>query len=100
MPVFNYTCDKCAKSFRKLLPRATPEVACQCGGVSKRNMATVPGLSVYEHLDNGVMARAIDRPADAAKMFRERSEQHKREFMKEVDDEDLDPIDETGEQVD
>lgn len=100
MPVFSYECSSCKTSFSKLLPKVEAEQRCKCGGVGKRKLKTVPGLSVYEHIDNGVMARALDRPADAAKIFRERSEQHKREFMKDIDEDDLDPIDDTGQQVD
>jgi hypothetical protein len=34
---------------------------------------SVPGTSVKEVLDNGLMSRPLERPADAERLFRERS---------------------------
>lgn len=101
MPVYSFKCQSCKREFKRIVKQlGDGNIACTCGSTAQRFVASVPGISVMEHLDNGIMARAIDRPADAAKLFRERSEAYKREFMKDIDDDDLEPIDETGDQVD
>ncbi len=99
MPVFTYLCPVEKVEFRKMLPKVEDFVACKCGAKSGRKQVSVPGVSVYEHLDNGSMARAIDRPADAQRIFAERAEQHKREMQEDIEEDDLEPINHEGEPV-
>lgn len=99
MPVFSYRCSKCGREFRRIKVKIEEFSICDCGDLSVRYTKTVPGISVMEHLDNGVMARAIDRPADAVRIFTERAEQHKREVLQDIDEDDLDEINHDGDPV-
>lgn len=74
MPSFNFECPKCLGR-QTLLLRAEPKAPPRCftcGGVTARDRGA-PGRRVLEVLDSGSMSRVVERPADAERIFRERS---------------------------
>jgi len=78
MPSFNLFCQSCGASTKKLadswlaLITSPTKRLCGCGAEWTRN-ATGPSASKIERLDNGIMTRALERPADAEELFRERA---------------------------
>jgi hypothetical protein len=78
MPFYIFLCPEGHKD-RRLLDRSDLKVVqiCQCGEEMVRQRGS-PGVSKVEVLDNGVMARAIERPADAEALNHARAESHKR----------------------
>lgn len=79
MPVYNYSCTDCGVATKRLRPAAEGNLpfACDCGGQFERNPSAVPSIRVVEVLDNGIMTKAVERPADAERLFRERARQPK-----------------------
>ena len=82
MPLYYYECEKCGTSTRRLLTPAEAKIVqpCipPCEGFLKRTPKG-PTAQVVERLDNGFMARALERPADAERLFRERAKKGPRE---------------------
>lgn len=77
MPVFYYRCDVCQAVRRRLLPaaRGNEPWGCpkpDCDGTMRRE-AKGPTATVIERLDAPHMARAIERPADAERLYKERA---------------------------
>lgn len=76
LPSFALKCDTCSAGTRVLrdsihdlaehLPR------CVCGGIFQR-AATGPSTQVMERLDNGAMPRAVERLADAERLYADRA---------------------------
>lgn len=76
MPLFYYWCEPCQNRFYKLLQTAptSQKVECpKCSGEAVR-APQAPTTKSMEKIDNGLMARAVERPADAERMFKERSQ--------------------------
>jgi hypothetical protein len=75
MPLYNFVCSGCDKHVRKLLSpgKQTSPQACACGAALVRS-AGAPSSQTMEVLDNGVMVRRIERPADAQRLMRERAQ--------------------------
>lgn len=80
MPLYNFKCSgSCRTTRRKILePDKLNTIigkTCwkpDCGGVWERD-PTGPTNQVYERLDNGLMPRAVERLADAERLFKERA---------------------------
>lgn len=75
MPLYHYTCPSCRAALRRILNReaAKRDQRCPtCSAVLVR-APSAPSTSVVERLDNGHMPRAVERPAEAERLFRERS---------------------------
>jgi len=82
MPIFHYFCQNCDKASKKLLEKEPESLQCPvCGSDLVRDMKG-PSARVVERLDNGVMPKALERLADAERLFKDRAEKH-RESMKE-----------------
>lgn len=74
MPMYRMRCEVCGAVDRLLTPNSVdrPEMVCpHDGGIMVRE-ATGPGAQKVEVLDNGAMARAVERPADAERLWKER----------------------------
>lgn len=77
MPLFHYKCDACGEQRRRLLVAARgnevwPCPQPGCGGAMRR-APKPPTTNVAERLDNGLMPRAVERPADAERLYHERA---------------------------
>ena len=77
MPLFKYRCVLCGRPCDRLLApeRANDPAPCpfpSCEGQLER-APTGPSHQAVERLDNGLMPRALERPAEAQRMFEERS---------------------------
>lgn len=81
MAAWNFKCNgPCRKTTRKILEpekvAAFVGTSCgkpDCGGTWQRD-PTGPTTQKYERLDNGLMPRAVERPADAERLFKERAD--------------------------
>ena len=78
MPQFFYNCTTCKIDKRRV---CMPEEAIilpvcpTCYGPMAR-APRGPSSNVVEHLDNGFMSKAIDRPAEAERLYKERSDKN------------------------
>lgn len=74
MPVFNYLCEACDLRTRHFFAGAAPDrVPCpKCQQPLKRAPAP-PSANVVERLDGPFMPRAVERPADAERLYKERA---------------------------
>jgi len=75
MPLYYFRCGSCNAELKKLLPPAEAKAprTCECGGAFVR-APRPPSNQVVERLDNGFMTKAVERPADAERLYRERAE--------------------------
>jgi hypothetical protein len=73
MAFFKVVCTGCGVADQRMAETAAAavEALCSCGAAVKRR-PTGPGAQKIEVLDNGLMARAIERPADAERLYKER----------------------------
>ena len=82
MPVYQLQCSCCgflAKVIRKN-PAAASEVACPACSESPMERITVaPTSRVTEVLENGLMTRRVERPADAERLYKERADRDNKE---------------------
>ena len=62
MPLFTYECPEHG-IFYKLLFKREETQACKCGAISK-NLLKAGSVRVVDRLDNGLMARTVERLAD------------------------------------
>jgi len=82
MAWFTYKCDKCGVTRKVSLDERLPEVACStglesgtCGGPMKPVLK--PGnVKIVERLDNGAMARRVERLHNIEEILAERSDKH------------------------
>jgi hypothetical protein len=76
MPWFTYFCKLCGRQWQQSLPTREPYVKClsTCPGTAV-NVRKAGTSIVYERLDNGAMARAVERPHNIEEMIEERSDQ-------------------------
>ena len=75
MALFNLLCTKCGSSkrvFGETFEELTiDQKVCKCGYCAVR-LTKGPSTSIMERLDNGVMVKALERYADAERIFQER----------------------------
>ena len=75
MPLYRYICPKCGEQKSRVCS-ATESIKApgcpKCGTPMKRNPKP-PTTNVVERLDNGFMTKALERPADAQRLYAERS---------------------------
>jgi len=77
MPAYSFECPVCHKLQRAILSveEAKGPVPCRtegCAGILKRK-ARAPSTQITETLDNGLMARRLERPAEAETIYNERA---------------------------
>lgn len=77
MPLFKLRCSSCAAPASRLADSWRDVVAlqlrCSCGAQFRR-AATGPSTQKVERLDNGAMPRAVERLADAERLFKDRAD--------------------------
>jgi putative FmdB family regulatory protein len=76
VPLYYFTCDACKTDVRRILTpaRAGAAVACpKCKGELRRTPKGATA-NVIERLDNGLMTKAVERPAEAERLYKERAE--------------------------
>lgn len=85
MPLFRYLCPDCKVDVSKLhAAKERPSFVCPaCGGALVRNPKG-PSTQVVERLDNGAMGKAVERLADAERLYSERSKTHTKEIRKNL----------------
>lgn len=78
MPIFNYVCEQCAEPLKRLL---SPEAGAafmgpcpSCQGPMRR-AATGPTGQVVETIDNGLMARRVERNANIQELVHKQAQQ-------------------------
>lgn len=75
MPVFNYGCRACGAT-RRVLAEVEPErLFCDVCDWEMERAHEPPTTVTKEVLDNGWMARRVERWSDAERIFKERSRQ-------------------------
>lgn len=98
MPLLLLECQKCGPQ-RRIFDIIPANLTCKtCGGPVARR-ARGAEAQVMEIIDNGFQARAVVRPADAQRLFKEREIAHDLEYNPLIDEEDIEPIDSDGDLV-
>lgn len=73
MPLFNYVCDTCGAEHQRLRAPVPEGIACgKCGQGRLKWKPTGPSAQVVERIDLGTGIRAVERPAEAERLFKER----------------------------
>lgn len=76
MAWFTYSCPQHGE-FRKSLPKREKSQACsQCGADSVAILKSGSSISVVEKLDNGVMARSVERLHNIEEIMSDRADKH------------------------
>lgn len=74
MPKFCFHCDTCDKQVVRIIDASkVPGITCRDCGNPLRRTPQAPSSTVTERLDNGFMTKAVERPADAERLYRERA---------------------------
>lgn len=76
MPLYYFHCDACHSDLRRILTPAqaeAPQACRKCQGTMRRTPKGATA-NVVERLDNGLMTKAVERPAEAERLYRERAE--------------------------
>lgn len=87
MAWFTYRCGHCGREFKESLPKRLSYMVCKymCGGLADNVMK--PGTAiVYERLDNGAMAKAVERIHNVEELIDERAKESEPEIP-EVEEE-------------
>ena len=71
MPLFRWKCQKCEKVSRTIAETRPVLVECECGGTPV--FVTRGSSMVMETLDNGLMARKVERPANVEQLLQDRN---------------------------
>jgi hypothetical protein len=83
MPAFNFKCRACGP-FRKLLDRSAKAHPCpKCSSPARRDPKP-PTSNVTETLDNGIMARRVERIQGATEIYSERARQDREKGRREI----------------
>jgi DNA-directed RNA polymerase subunit RPC12/RpoP len=75
VPKYHYECSRCGTELVRILSPA--ESLCQqfcrrCGELVTRKARGITSTK-FERLDNGFMAKPVERPADAERLYKERA---------------------------
>lgn len=74
MPLFKLSCPLCSKKKTTLANSwAQASKTCECGSEMSRSPSGLSSQTV-ERLDNGVMPKALERLADAERLYRDRAD--------------------------
>lgn len=78
MPLYNFKCPKCGKAKRKICSaeQSKDPIACSDCSTTLERAPSGATSQVKERLDNGLMPRAVERLADAERLFKERAQNH------------------------
>jgi putative FmdB family regulatory protein len=75
MPLYHFDCTGCEEATRRLLEpsEASNQICKKCGAKLKR-VPNPPSTHVIEILDNGCMAKKVERFSEAERLYKERSQ--------------------------
>lgn len=102
MPLYHFKCSRCGPVQRLLDVEVVESGPIHCKKCGEILIRTPKGASTnaMEYIDSGIMARAVERPADAQRLFKEREIEHDQEYGDGRIDEALtEPLDEDGEPI-
>ena len=70
--IVNLQCTQCLHTKKYFLNNSTERPdCCKCGGATKRS-ALPPSIQVMETLDNGLMAKQVERLSNAPELYSRR----------------------------
>lgn len=73
MPLYNFHCDECDVTFPVITKRdLVSGVRCAGCGSPPRRVPSGPAPRVMERIDNGLMAKAVERPAETQRLVQDR----------------------------
>lgn len=74
MALYHFICQGCGEATRRILePSEVNGLTCKgCGAALKRDPQP-PSTQVLERLDNGAMARRVERLSNAEQLYRDRA---------------------------
>ena len=102
MPLYHFRCPKCGPVQRILDVASVESGPISCKKCGETLVRTPRGAStnVMETIDSGLQYKAVERPADAQRIFKERELEHDREYGDgRIDDDLVAPLDEDGEPI-
>jgi hypothetical protein len=71
MPRFVWKCEHCNKITKRILDKRPSLDKCECGGAQK--FVTNTSSQTMEVIDNGLMAKAVERPVGIEEKIAERN---------------------------
>jgi hypothetical protein len=77
MALFRVRCSGCRTALARIRGTSAEATAEPCGGCGKKVVreAQGPSSTKMECLDNGAMAKSVERFADAERLYKERADQ-------------------------
>lgn len=72
MPIFTYKCPDHGE-FKKYLDKRLKVLYCDKCGKESKSIVKIGSITVMERLDNGAMARAVERPHNIEELIDERN---------------------------
>lgn len=88
MAWFTFKCQEHGE-FKKALPKREKYSACpKCGKDSPVTLGGQSGLSVMERLDNGAMARGVERLHNIEEIMNDRADKHTEDTQERFEPED------------
>ena len=90
MPLFYYYCTQCDIYSKRILEKPIKSNCIKCSFILIRTPKP-PSSQKLETIDNGYMARRIERPVDIGELTKERATKHTRENPKNDDPTEKDP---------
>jgi hypothetical protein len=88
MPLYNFVCCKCHQRQRRILTLEAAKQIQMCGKTLQdgkvckyilKRSPVPPSTQTTEVIDNGIMTKRLERPADAERLYSERHEALKRQ---------------------
>lgn len=83
MPVFSYKCEAHG-AFTKFLKVREKTYVCPKCNASCKALIKIGTVQVVERLDNGAMARTVERLHNIEEIMNERADKHTEEFNKNL----------------
>jgi DNA-directed RNA polymerase subunit RPC12/RpoP len=81
MALFNFRCNDCKKTISLFHRNKSKTAVCKCGSKELIREATGASSQVLETIDNGLMARKIERAPDIEETMKKRTQEDlKRKF--------------------
>ena len=87
MAWFSYTCPEHG-DFKVSLPKRQKRSPCPTCGKDSDGIIKLGTIQVKERLDNGAMARKVERLHNIEEIMNDRADKHQEEAMKKLDLED------------
>jgi len=84
MAWFSYKCPKCDTQFKKSLPKRQKSQKCPNCNEEARVLLNAGSVQVVERLDNGAMARAVERLHNIEDIMEERDAKSTKDAMEKL----------------